>query len=1017
MQIDHPILVLGLGGTGGKFGAELERRLRQEICGTDGRKWISETGFEREPHQLPSCLQFIYVDIDQSDLSSLTEPPKERKVAVGRTRHTVSDLLPALNSYALVAQYLHTRAEDEVRYFLPPAIGEPQVAPLSRGAGQLPTVARACLFAKIRQAGIDAVQGPINEALTKLRDCAVDLDSLGGVNARSCDVFIAFSVAGGTGNGMFYDYIHLVADAFSRSSIAIQVYPLVVLPSAFPAGKGGGRNARLNAGRGLLDLARLVDDQNMRGASQAYRPIATQRPDEHGVTYREEHGARYLQMAPSTLQTAYLFSNDGALTEEELHGSMASFVMSMAGVRSEATARDGHNAGVQSTEINQGVNRQVLSLSGIGGRGMSTAFVASLAVPRAGIVDLFTSLLITRAVNACSAPQADENNLPLTQAFLRATGLTRLVERPYLAQQRANFMPSAAIREQRTQLELEDHAAKVRREVETMAQGFVPRAGLEAIVRDQSLPAGHVSPFRALRAIFGTGPAGSAGTGSSVVAFLRRTAKPPEPRRGKTSKDELAKWRDASAKEAWTTAWQNKSAVWSPKLDGLGASLRRLTAELQQSTRSDDRATQDLAVILADNGTTRQFANDLPRKGGELYQWFAARLAVALGVEPGTDAEGLLTALLGGHGLWADLILAADDPGTGAQRAVRQFHNLVSARIREYTSSNRQLLPQLADLIQPGAQAEHLPGAEAVRNALRGLVPTGALLTAAGPARAIITYPVRVADGASAVERTAGSRPVRDSEVEGYLERTIDIGAQAGQVTYDFRATSAETLTVVLTRTALGIMDIPEARQVMALWADALRRRAVKDNLRWRQRLGYDFTWLLTTEEQRVSILQRLLIAMRNGQVDVLKGDNQQPTEIAIRASAIPGSSAARLELPLRAWSGTSPWADLLHAYEESVFAGDELNRQELYAAIMEVLPLLHGGRPAGPSEVYKAFLRVHKDEVATLEALLNSGTLDPDQHLQVEGLLGFWSQTVPAALAKRIEGFHDLANTLEALD
>jgi hypothetical protein len=200
---------------------------------------------------------------------------------------------------------------------------------------------------------------------------------------------------------------------------------------------------------------------------------------------------------------------------------------------------------------------------------------------------------------------------------------------------------------------------------------------------------------------------------------------------------------------------------------------------------------------------------------------------------------------------------------------------------------------------------------------------------------------------------------------------------------------------------------------------DALRRRAVKDNLRWRQRLGYDFTWLLTTEEQRVSILQRLLIAMRNDQVDVLKGiSNEQPTEIAIRASAIPRSSAARLELPLRPWSGTSPWADLLHAYEESVFAGDELNRQKLYAAIMEVLPLLDEatGRPAGPSDVYKAFLRVHQDEVAALEALLNSGKLDPDHRLRVEGLLGFWSQTVPAALTKRIEGFDDLANTLEAL-
>ena len=73
---------------------------------------------------------------------------------------------------------------------------------------------------------------------------------------------------------------------------------------------------------------------------------------------------------------------------------------------------------------------------------------------------------------------------------------------------------------------------------------------------------------------------------------------------------------------------------------------------------------------------------------------------------------------------------------------------------------------------------------------------------------------------------------------------------------------------------------------------------AVKDYLPWRQRLGYDFTWLLTTEEQRVSILQRLLIAMRNGQVDVLAGTDERPAEIAIRASAVPGSSAARLELP-----------------------------------------------------------------------------------------------------------------------
>jgi hypothetical protein len=1017
MQIDHPILVIGLGGTGGKFGAELERRLRQEICGSDGMKWMEDTGFDRLPHQLPSCLQFIYVDIDQSDLTRLTEPPDEFKEAYGRTRQTVSDLLPALNSYALVSQYLYTRAEDQVRHFLPPALEEPRVAPLSRGAGQLPTVARACLFAKIRQAGMDRVQAPLSEAVTRLRDCAVDLDSLGGVNARSCDVFIAFSVAGGTGNGMFYDYIHLVADAFSRTpTMSIQVYPLVVLPSAFPEGSGGGRNARLNAGRGLLDLARLVDDQNMRGADHTYRPTVTQRPDEHGVTYREEHGARFIQMVPSTLQTAYLFSNDGGLTEAQLHSSIASFVMSMAGVRTEAGARDAHTAGLQSTEINQQVNRQVLSLSGIGGRGMSSAYVTSLTVPRAGIVELFTTLLLAKAIDDCPRRPQGEDNAPLYKAYLEATGLTRLVTRPPLAQQHAGFLPSASQRGQRATAELEHHKTLVREAVAMMAEAFVPRDGLEAVGQDRSLVNRHVDPFRAERAIFG---GAGASASMSAVTFLRRTPSPPTPLTGKEKREQLAKWREFATQEAWTAAWQDLSAVWEPKLKELATALRQLAEELDQFVRtSNARATQDLAEILDDNGTAHRFAHDLPREPEAFYLTFASRLIQSLDLPPGTGPEGLLTTLLGGQGPWASLTLDVAD-GTGARRAVRKLRNEVTARIVEQATSDPALLPHLADLIAPSAQGKGLPGAEAVHNALRGLVPTGALLTAAGPARAIITYPVRVADraGDGTADRAdpGGSRAARAPELEAYLRQTIDIGAS--EVTYDFRATSAETLTVVLTRTALGIMDIPEARRVMALWAEALRRGSAKDHLRWRQRLGYDFTWLLTTEEQRVSILQRLLIAMRNGQVDVLTGTDERPVEIVIRASAMPGSSAARLELPLQSWSGTSPWADLLHAYEESVFAGDELNRQELYAAIMEVQPLRdRTGNPAGSSDLYKAFLRVQQDEITALGGLLASGTLQADHQLQVESLLYFWSRTVPAALTKRIEGFNDLANTLEAL-
>jgi Tubulin like len=1007
MQVDHPILVIGLGGTGGKLGKELEDRLRLEICGEDGDKWKDETGFDRLSHQLPSCFQFVYVDIDESDLERLT-PEQKLKAAVGRTRRIASNLLPALHSYSDVAQYLHTRAEDQVRYFLPPAPGEPRVAPLSRGAGQYPTVARACLFAKIRQAGLEAVRGPMSEAVMQLRDCAVDLDSLGGVNARTCDVFIAFSVVGGVGNGMFYDYIHLVTDAFHNTGIAIQIYPLVVLPSAFREGEGGGRYAMLNAGRGLLDLARLVDDQNMRGANQAYRPAALQRPDEHGVTYREEHGTKFIQMRPSTLQTAYLFSNEGGLTQPELHGSIASFIMSMAGVRSETGARDGHSATAHSTDINQGVNRQVLSLSGIGGRGMSTAFVTSLAVPRTGITELFTKCLLAEVIGACAKPRQEEN-LPLVQAFIKKTGLTNLVDRPYLAKKRASFAPGA-MRGVRSQQELEQHTAAVQKTVLDMVHDFAPRIGLEAVVRDQSQAAGSVDPFRARRVIFGSG---GGSTTISVVTYLRRTPRPVKELKAKPSKEELAEWRKATAEEAWTSAWLNQAPTWEKELGKLGAALGQLTAGLEAfKVSSEARARDDMAAIFSDKGTARQFAHDLPHDVHQFYTTFFDRLTRSLRLDPGsTDAEALLTALLGGHDPWGDLILDAANPAIGPDTALRKFRDRISERIRQQAEADpeRSLLPHLADLIAPGAQGR-LPGAEAVRNALRGLVPTGALLAAAGPARAIITYPVRMGDH-------PGARPARDTEVEDDLRRAIDIGTQATQVTYDFRATSAETLTVVLTRTALGITDIPEARQVMALWAAALRQALVKDKLSWRQRLGFDFTWLLTTEEQRVSILQRLLIAMRNGQVDVLDGSEDRPGEIAIRASALPGSSAARLELPLRPWSSTSPWGDLLHAYEESVFAGDEHNRQELYAALMEVMPLRdHTGKVSAPSTVYEAFLKARDNEIVNLEALLQKGTLDPAHRLRVEGLLAFWSRTVPAATAKKIEGFDDLDDTLDTL-
>ena len=68
--ITQPVLFVGLGGTGCDIGAELERRMREEICGPDGndfRKLRAKEGML--PYQLPSCIQFVYADMNRPSLT------------------------------------------------------------------------------------------------------------------------------------------------------------------------------------------------------------------------------------------------------------------------------------------------------------------------------------------------------------------------------------------------------------------------------------------------------------------------------------------------------------------------------------------------------------------------------------------------------------------------------------------------------------------------------------------------------------------------------------------------------------------------------------------------------------------------------------------------------------------------------------------------------------------------------------------------------------------------------------
>src|SRR5215469_9675339 len=134
MKLYQPVLFVGLGGTGCDIGAAVERRLREEICGPDGTDFLRHGNAGMLPYQLPSCVQFVYADMNQTELNRMPRrvvPVTQHVPAAQETAHYVRNLIPPVPGYVQLALTLRMRAEEETASWLPPAQGEPKIVPLT----------------------------------------------------------------------------------------------------------------------------------------------------------------------------------------------------------------------------------------------------------------------------------------------------------------------------------------------------------------------------------------------------------------------------------------------------------------------------------------------------------------------------------------------------------------------------------------------------------------------------------------------------------------------------------------------------------------------------------------------------------------------------------------------------------------------------------------------------------------------------------------------------------------------
>jgi hypothetical protein len=1021
MKLYQPVLFVGLGGTGCDIGAELERRLREEICGPDGHDFRKNLGKDSMlAYQLPSCIQFVYADMNQAELDRLPHrvvPGDEHIPASALTAQYVTGLVPDVVSYPELALRLRLRAEQVVEGWLPPATtDEPKVNPLHRGAGQFPTIGRASLFGTFVEGIATAVQD-IHRAVGKLATSGEDLRTMGGKPAQSVDVFVAFSVAGGTGAGIFYDYLHIIADTVARTStMNVKIYPLVLMPSAFIDGLGGGRPAQLNAGRALLDLFRLVDEQNGAGAELMLRGASDRRPvasEDVAVTYPDNSR---LTMAPGTMQTGFLFSQPAGASREDMHRSIGSLVLSLVGTEmSEDYDRNGeHHQSFADSFVNEATHRQVAAENGIGGRGVSTALVASLTVPVDELAGIVGSRLLREAIEYIAAADGMlESNRSAIEEFLVKSGI-----HPVLAREGVEYSDPAPVNGAR------DITAALTRRGESMRIGIdalrtklahdvpqiVARFDSDSAASDMLAK---IDIFRLQRVVVGHHALRDEIERGGVRGLLQmRRAVPPPPEQGwsavppgppelkdtifrkeqwngevpTAARGQQSAWYNWQTNVAWAHAWDVHTPQWTRPLEQVQRDIGGLTRALTDFARSDvedfARRSAELYrkrvgvsyMLPAGRGGMEQFYQ-------QVYRRLQTQLASDRAIDVNSNKDAVLRALLGAP-TWPEAfrISVEQSPDNAVSFLREQVKTEIKKFLRTVPPGGQPILPRLHDLLMeaaghgrgsgPAIDQDYMDG---FRDKLAGLLPANFTPQGSGQLKVLVTYP---ADAES-------------ETVRGYLKSSVAL-PKGLRLTEDYRHTQTESISVVLFRTAMGVTEVDEVRDVLRLWSGALADPRPTDLLRWRQRTGYDFGYLATREHHRVEILHRILGALWNGRATIV-GPQTSPERINVRLGG-----GVTMTLPLTPLNTASSWGSLLRAYELWALDDNDMHR-EFCARLMQEVPMGLRGRPDRPDELYLAVLNLAAGQVNLLDDMIKKQPAN--QHSRATQMRGFWAVTLPAAL------------------
>lgn len=975
MKIYRRMLSVNVGGIGGRLGVQTEHSFRTALCGPDGTA-LADGSFARSmgAYELPRCIQSVYFDFDEADLENVRRSTAGIPAGVVDATRQIVELAPTADSFSDAAEMLRINDRESVTTWLPDADGEPQKAPLSSGAGQLPTIGRTALFEAFRsQGGVHVVTQALGTAFARLAAAGGDLAALSGDSAHSgIDVFLAFSGAGGTGAGIFLDLLRLIAQVHEEQNgpeSDLAIYPLVVMPSAFPTeGKPKERRFHdLNASLVLRDLFEIVDLTHT-------CPTAIPK-----IMYPGDIKPVVTAAVPA--KTAVLFSRPQTLEMDDLLRSIVSFMLSIVGT-TVSTDRGGEFIPLSSQLINAALQGQPAP-DGIGNRPASTALAAELRIPVEEIGETLSQHLMAAATHELGEPEPGEEreNLRLYDRFGAASKLDELVnpaapsELPAIDGRGATEITTQL--QKRAKRAMEARAAlrgRLESNLSRLAREADYGAGIEALTADYDL-------FRIARVLLGHSKYTEEITRGGFRGAVARIGQepPPNPRQftdappalpalqdrykglqrlavNDPAVREAIKLQDAwlrwAAEQTCHEVWKRYQNAWEPRLRAMEERIR----ELLQAFEADAAAEpEDFRHRCGRLYRKRTGVVDLVPDGGlsnDLEPWYRGavlpRLCEVLGLPEGSGEGRILKEIM--HGRWREayeVTTVEAEPAAARDLTLNAVRKVLKEKVLAAAGADNPLLPSLETLLREAAYANPDKRSNvsdnlltALQRALQQLLPTdfrpgGAEDGVSGELRVNVFYPAGQPDVA----------------IERYLENTALMSIQ--QQHHEFHPLSGvDFISVVLRREALPATAIEEYRRLMRVRAQALEHATPGDLLPWRQRLGHDPTWLMLRRDERVAVLMSFLAALWDGSVKVSAGTDEDPKQILVYQVDL--TAGAPMVLDLRGTSGgVSRWVDLVCAYERYVLAADPQDLARCKALIARKEP--HTGNP--PAELYSKLL------------------------------------------------------------